>query len=116
MPYELRIDRGALEDIASFAVWLTNTAGEATARRYLTRLDNDLTGVILRGPNRFAWFRETGPPYRAKLFRLARTTYWIVYRVDDAKGIVGVLRFWNSAREPGTHGLANPPNEPSDLQ
>lgn len=92
---------------------MTETAGEATARRHLARLDNDLTGAILRGPNRFGWFRETGPPYRAKLFRLARTTYWIVYRIDDANGIVSVLRLWNSAREPGTHGLAD---EPSDRQ
>ena len=44
-------------------------------------------------------------PYRAKLFKLVRTTYWIIYVVDDERQVVEILRLWNSARELGTRGL-----------
>jgi mRNA-degrading endonuclease RelE of RelBE toxin-antitoxin system len=60
---------------------------------------------MANNPHAFSHFHENGPPYRAKLFKLARTTYWIVYTIDDEARTVDFLRFWNSAREPGTHGL-----------
>ena len=53
----------------------------------------------------FLWFHETGKPYRAKLFHLATMTYWIDYAVDDETRTVEILRFWNTAREPGTQRL-----------
>ena len=62
-------------------------------------------GVIANNPNAFTWFHETGAPYRANLFKLARATYWIVYVVDDERRRVEVVRLWHSAREPQTHGL-----------
>ena len=56
-------------------------------------------------PKAFPLFHETGAPYRAKLFKLARTTYWIIFTVDDETKSINVLRFWNTAREQGSHGL-----------
>jgi mRNA-degrading endonuclease RelE of RelBE toxin-antitoxin system len=63
-------------------------------------LEHELLYLIANNPHAFSHFHETGAPYRAKLFKLARTTYWIVYTIDDAAKTVDVLRFWNSAREP----------------
>jgi hypothetical protein len=75
------------------------------ARIWLLALERDMETVIANNPNTFAWFHETGPPYRAKLFGLGRTTYWIIYTVDADRRRVEILRFWHSAREPKTHGL-----------
>lgn len=80
-------------------------AGEANALRHFVELEDVLTRRIAVEPNAFPWFRETGPPYRAKLFKLSRATYWIIYVVDDQRKFVELFRFWNSAREPRTHGL-----------
>jgi hypothetical protein len=84
---------------------LKRQASEQTARKYFAELEHDIIDLIGNTPNSFSWFHETGPPYRAKLFRLARTTYWIIYVVDDENEVVELVRFWNSAREPGTHRL-----------
>jgi hypothetical protein len=61
--------------------------------------------VIANNPNTFGWFHEAGEPYRAKLFRIGRTFYWIIYVVDDERQRVEIIRLWNAAREPMTHGL-----------
>jgi plasmid stabilization system protein ParE len=105
MPYQIRRAAQARRDIRAFFRHLKREASEATARKYFQELERDITYLIASTPNSFSWFHETGPPYRAKLFKLARTTYWIVYVVDDTKKVVELVRFWNSAREPGTHGL-----------
>jgi plasmid stabilization system protein ParE len=84
---------------------LKREAGPRIARAYLEALERDLKIVIANNPNAFSWFHETGEPYRAKSFRLARTTYWIVYVVDNGRRQVEISRFWNSARQPETHGL-----------
>jgi mRNA-degrading endonuclease RelE of RelBE toxin-antitoxin system len=75
------------------------------ARRYLAALEHDLVHLVAKTPHAFGWFHETGAPYRAKLFRLVRANYWIIYVVDDERQIVEFVRFWNAAREPATHGL-----------
>lgn len=67
-------------------------------------LEHDLRVVIANHPHAFGWF-ETGAPHRAKLFKLARTSFWIIYSVDDERQRVEIKRFWNAAREPMTHGL-----------
>lgn len=105
MPYEIRRSPQARDDIRDFFRYLKSEAGETIARKYLSQLVHDLTYLIANNPNSFNWFHETGPPYRAKLFRLARTTYWIIYIVNDENQVVELIRFWNSAWEPGTHGL-----------
>ena len=105
MPYEIRRAPQARRDIRDFFHHLKTEAGEKIARKYLEELDNDLLELIANNPNSFNWFHETGAPYRAKVFKLARTRYWIVYVVDDERQIVEFLRFWNTAREQDTHGL-----------
>jgi plasmid stabilization system protein ParE len=105
MPYQIRRAPQARQDMRAFFRHLKREANDATAEKYLQELERDITYLIANTPNSFNWFHETGPPYRAKLFRLARTTYWIIYVVDDTNEIVELVRFWNSARRPGTHGL-----------
>jgi plasmid stabilization system protein ParE len=105
MPYQIRRSRQARNDIRNFLRYLKSEASAAVALKYFSQLERDITYWIANSPNSFGWFHETGPPYRAKLFKLARTTYWIIYVVDDENQVVELLRFWNSAREPGTHGL-----------
>jgi plasmid stabilization system protein ParE len=105
MPYQIRRSPQARHDIRNFFRYLKSEASEDIARKYLSQLMHDLTDLIANSPNSFSWFHETGPPYRAKLFKLARTTYWIIYVVDDENQVVELIRFWNSSREPGTQGL-----------
>jgi plasmid stabilization system protein ParE len=105
MPYQIRRAPQARQDIRDLIRHLKREASEATARKYFEELQHDITYLIANMPNSFGWFHETGAPYRAKLFKLARTTYWIIYVVDDVNEVVELVRFWNSAREPGTHGL-----------
>jgi len=80
-------------------------ASEIVARTYLAALETDFETVLTHRPKAFPWFHETGAPYRAKLFRMGRATYWIVYTIDDALQRVEIVRFWHSARQPETHGL-----------
>jgi hypothetical protein len=54
-------------------------------------------------PRAFGWFRETGEPYRAKLFGVGQSMRWIIYIVDDVLKNVEIGRFWSTVREPGTH-------------
>ncbi len=105
MSYRIRRSPQAREDIRDFFWHLKQEANEATAQKYFEELQHDITYLIANTPNSFNWFHETGAPYRAKLFKLARTTYWIIYVVDDENETIELVRFWNSAREPGTHGL-----------
>lgn len=78
MPYEMRRSPLARQDIRALFRRLKKEGSEQSARRYLEQLEHDLLGLITGTPNSFNWFHETGAPYRAKLFRLAKTTYWIV--------------------------------------
>ena len=105
MPYAIHRNGRASRDIRQFARYLRREAGPAVASRYLAALEHDLEVVIANSPNAFSWFHETGEPYRAKLFKLARSTYWIIYVVDDERQHVEIVRLWHSAREPETHGL-----------
>lgn len=105
MPYQILRNGTVARDIREFVRYLQREAGDTIAYNYLTALEHDLEVVIANSPNVFPWFHETGAPYRTKLFRLARSTYWIIYTVDDARSRVEIIRFWHSAREPQTHGL-----------
>ncbi|MGD0430018.1 MAG: type II toxin-antitoxin system RelE/ParE family toxin [Acetobacteraceae bacterium] len=105
MPYEIVRSPTARRDIREFVRYLKREAGDATARAWLDALEHELQSVIANHPNVFSWFHETGEPYRAKLFKLARTTYWIINVVNDELRRVEIVRFWNSARQPLTHRL-----------
>lgn len=105
MAYAIRRTRRARGEIRAFFRYLRSEAGPPIARKYAEALEHDILRLIANSPYAFPLYHETGPPYRAKLFRLARTTYWIIYTIDEKDGAVDLLSFWNSAREPGTHGL-----------
>jgi hypothetical protein len=45
-------------------------------------------------------FFLTGAPYRAKLFSVGRTSFWIVYEVDELERTVNILKIWNSKQDP----------------
>ena len=46
---------------------------EALAVRHYLRFENALLELLLRNPYRYAYFKETGAPYHAKLFRVGRS-------------------------------------------
>jgi plasmid stabilization system protein ParE len=102
MRYEVRRNDRATRDIRDFARYLKRSAGAAVARIYLTALEHDLETVIATRPRAFGWFRETGQPYRAKWFRAGRSTWWIIYIVEDEHRCVEI---GSTVREPGTHQL-----------
>lgn len=104
MRYRFRFAEAALSDINMVSDYLVERAGGAVAASFVRALDRDLR-LIGERPRAFAFFHETGPPYRAKLVRVGQTTYWLVYLIQEDYEIIDVLRFWSSAREPGTHGL-----------
>ena len=105
MPYEIIRAPQFRRDVRQVARYLLREAGDTVSRTYLRALEHDLEVVITNSPNIFGWFHETGEPYRAKLFRVGRTVFWIIYIVDDENRRVEIFRLWNAARQPTTHGL-----------
>lgn len=92
-----------VEDYREFIAYLAEF-DEALAVRHFQRFEEALLEILTGAPYRHAFFKETGPPYRAKLFRVGKRTFWIIYSVEgDA---ITLWRFWDSARRPRTHGLA----------
>lgn len=98
MSYTIRRSPQVRKDVREFFRYLRREAGGRVAQRYFEALEYDLLRLIAESPHAFPLFHETGAPYHAKLFKLGRTAYWIIYTID-------LLRFWNCAREPGTHRL-----------
>lgn len=99
-PYLLRIDRVARHEINEFGIY-AGAYGDAWAKIQFTRLRNALLHDLAQNPHRYPIFRLTGPPFRARLFSVGRrTSYWIVFTVDESSRAVDVLRFWNSSRDP----------------
>ena len=71
------------------------------ALRQFERIEKIFSVDLPQSPNTWSYFYATGAPFRAYLFRVGRrTSYWIVYTVDDDAKLVKVLRFWNASREP----------------
>ena len=105
VPWQVIRSATARRDIRQFIRYLQREAGAAAALTYAGRLEHDIQVLIASSPETFAWFHETGEPYRAKLFKLTRTTWWIVYVVDPGRRRVEIVRLWNTAREPDSHGL-----------
>ena len=104
MPYQVIRSGTARQDIRRYFRYLKREAGEDIMRSYMVALEHDIRVVIANHPHAFGWF-DAGAPYRAKLFKLARTTFWIIYTVDDDRQCVEIRRFWNAAQQPTTHGL-----------
>ena len=107
MPYRVDFSREAARQVDEFFRYLRRYSFE-TAEKYQRAFQQAIDQYLVQSPNTFGFFRETGPPYRAFLFNVSRrTTYWVIYRIYEEEKLVRVLRFWNTAREPGTHGLSS---------
>ena len=105
MTFALRIDDAALRDIDQFVAYQKDYS-ESFALEQIERLDGVFRNSLTHSPMTWGYFFVTGAPYRAYLFRVGRrTSYWIVYTVDDAAHRVNVLRFWNASANPGTFTL-----------
>jgi hypothetical protein len=91
-----------VEDYLDYFLYLKEDSEEAAIKHYL-RFESALTDELLDDPKRHAYFKETDAPYRAKLFRVGKKTFWIIYTVDET--VITLHRFWDTSRKAGTHGL-----------
>ena len=100
MTYKVVTDVFADREIDDFG-WYAAAYSEDWAKEQFARLNRVFTVDLAESPNTWACFYVTGAPYRGYLFRVGRrTSFWIVYTVDDDAKIVNVLRFWNASKEP----------------
>jgi hypothetical protein len=45
-------------------------------------------------------FFRYGGALSCKVFSVGRTSFWIVYEVDEAERVVDILKVWNSKQDP----------------
>ena len=102
MNFSVRIDDVALRDIDNLVAYQSEYS-EAFAAEQIDRLYRVFNFHLAQAPMTWGSFFITGEPYHAYLFRVGRrTSYWLVYTVDEAAGIVTVLRFWNATQNDKT--------------
>jgi hypothetical protein len=105
MSYRVDFSVEAIVHIDEYFSYLRRYS-RATAEKYKLALQKSIDEYLVDSPETFAFYWETGAPYRAFLFRVSRrTAYWVIYRVYNNERIVRVLRFRSTANEPGTHDL-----------
>ena len=99
--YRLTVTRSAQRDIDGLFERLARY-DQATAISYEFDLRESIANNVLTAPYTWAYFHLTGRPTRAYLYTISRrTSYWVVYEIDEPEQIVRVLRVWNAARDPG---------------
>ena len=99
MTYDVEIAELALHDIDEFAAWLSKYSVEFMLAQ-IDRLEGVFRRALAQSPATWGHFFITGAPYRAYLFRVGRrTSYWIVYIIDEDARRVAVLRFWSASRD-----------------
>ena len=102
MTFRIRIAPLAQHHINRFAEYL-RSYNEQFATHQIERLDRIFLDNLAQSPLTWSYFALTGAPYRAYLFRVGRrTSYWIVYTVDEETRTVDILHFWNASRDPET--------------
>jgi plasmid stabilization system protein ParE len=96
--HTVKLSDKARADFKEIQIYLAEYSADV-ARKHIIRLANtiELIGVE---PLIWAPFFLTGAPYRAKLFFVGRSTFWIVYEVDQKESAVNILRVWNSKQNP----------------
>jgi hypothetical protein len=102
MEYSLDRFPQFVEDYQEYFSYLGGFSESVATKHYL-RFEHSLIEILSSNPYRYSYFKETGAPYHAKLFRVGEKTFWIVYTVDG--DVISLRRFWDCARQPGTHGL-----------
>jgi plasmid stabilization system protein ParE len=104
MTSKLRISRLAEDEIRNLYAYLDEFSPDI-ADHHLVRLRNAVS-AIESNPTRYAYFFLTGAPYRARLFLIGSTSFWIVYKENDADGLVDILRIWDSRQNPDDFDIA----------
>ena len=105
MTFRVVKDSVAQAEIDNFGDYASDYS-EEFAREQFTRLNRILTVELAEAPFTWGYFFVTGAPYRAYLFKVGRrTSYWIVYTVDEDARRVDVLRFWNASRDTKTFSV-----------
>jgi mRNA-degrading endonuclease RelE of RelBE toxin-antitoxin system len=105
MTYKVIRDVVADAEIQEFGRYAADYS-EDFAREQFTRLNNIFNVDLAESPNTWSAFYITGLPNRGYLLRVGRrTSYWIVYTVDEDAKIVKVLRFCNASKEPAAFEL-----------
>ena len=100
MTYAVTVSARARGEMDAFAAYAAGYS-DAFATEQFLRLNHVLAVTLAEAPQTWGHFYVTGAPFRAYLFRVGRrTSFWIVYSVDDMQKAVNVLRFWNSSRDP----------------
>lgn len=99
MTYRLFRSRSFERDVEAFARYAAEYS-ETFAREQFARLEKILSMDLVQSPNTWTYFFATGAPYRAYFFSVGRrTSFWIVYTVDEELKRVDLLRFWNASRD-----------------
>ena len=100
MSYRVELSAHARRDLLDCIAYFTRFS-DAFAMKQIERLDDVFANSLSQSPTTWNFFYVTGAPYRAYLFRVGRrTSYWIVYTVDEADRKVKALRIWNASRRP----------------
>lgn len=102
MEYLLDLFPQFVEDYQEYFSYLKEFE-ETIAVKHYQRFENALLEILIGNPYRYSYFKETGAPYHAKLFRVGKKTFWIVYTIQN--NVISLRRFWDCTRQPGTHGL-----------
>jgi hypothetical protein len=93
------------EDALSLARYLSDYS-DTLALAAINRLESLISNRIAEMPYSCPVFAAAGEPYRGCLYRIGRrAAFWIVFRVDDDRRTVILLRLWNSVREPDSFGF-----------
>jgi plasmid stabilization system protein ParE len=98
MTFELRLSREAEQDLEQIYLYLFELSPEGADRLFLA-LMSAMT-EIRDAPRRWAYFRLTGPPRRARLVSLGHRRIWIVYRVREEARALDILRIWDGRQNP----------------
>jgi uncharacterized membrane protein len=99
MTYSVFLTDRFRRDLDEFLAY-ANDYHEDWMREQLQRLRRVIDVKIAGSPHTSAAFFVTGSPYRAYLFTVGRrTSFWVVYAVDEAASQINLLRFWNASRD-----------------
>jgi plasmid stabilization system protein ParE len=99
MKFTIKLRKTAQKDFSDIHLFL-NELDASSARKHVTRLA-DAIEQISGCAQLYSFFFLTGTPYRAKFFEIGRTSFSIVYRLDEAADTIDILRIWNSRQDPG---------------
>lgn len=93
MDYRVILSRPALRDLGEIARYIAQDNTDAAERvgLQLVTLAESLASL----PHRGGLFHV-----RPGVRRLVSDPYLVTYRIDEAQGVVYVLRFWHAKRDP----------------